>query len=109
MIHSRSLVFIMSLLCGMYTLSYTMPVHSETRGELLYSLHCKSCHTTKIHWRKEKLATNWSSLKAQVVRWQSNIGLGWDEDEITDVTRYLNITHYHFNSADKNDLARGNK
>ena len=109
MIHSRSLVFIMSLLCGMYTLSYTMPVYSETRGELLYSLHCKSCHTSKIHWRKEKLATNWSTLKAQVVRWQSNIGLGWGEDEITDVTRYLNTTHYHFNSTDKNDLAKGNK
>lgn len=109
MIRSKRLAFTMSLLWGMHTLSYTMPVYSETRGELLYSIHCKSCHTSKVHWRDEKLSTNWSSLKAQVVRWQSNIGLDWGEDEISDVTRYLNTTHYHFQVTNKNDLAISNK
>lgn len=107
MSRSGKLVFTISFLWGMCALSYTLPVYSETRGELLYSLHCKSCHTSKVHWREEKLATNWSSLKAQVVRWQSNIGLDWGEDEITDVTHYLNATYYYFQTIDKNDLATG--
>jgi len=107
MIRSGKLVFTMNLLWGMYTLSYPLPVYSDTRGELLYSLHCKSCHTSKIHWRGEKLATDWSSLKVQVVRWQSNIGLDWTEEEIIDVTRYFNATYYYFQITDKNDLATG--
>jgi hypothetical protein len=109
MISSKKLAITMSLLWGIYTLSHAMPVYSETRGELLYSLHCKSCHTSKVHWREEKLATNWPSLKAQVFRWQSNIELGWGEDEITDVTHYLNITYYHFQVTNKNDIVAGNE
>ena len=109
MISSKRLAFTISLLWGMYTLSLAQPVYSETRGELLYLIHCKSCHTSKVHWREKKLATNWLSLKAQVLRWQSNIGLDWGEDEITDVTHYLNATYYHFLVTNKNDLAADNK
>jgi len=109
MISSRKLAITTSLLWGMYTLIHVLPAHGESRGEMLYSLHCKSCHTSKVHWREEKLATNWLSLKAQVFRWQSNIELGWGEDEITDVTRYLNTTYYHFQITDKNDLMTGSK
>jgi mono/diheme cytochrome c family protein len=109
MICSKKLAITMSLLWGIYALIHVLPAHSETRGEMLYSLHCKSCHTSEVHWREGKLATNWLSLKAQVFRWQNNIELGWGEDEITDVTRYLNSTHYHFQITDKNDLLTGNK
>jgi len=109
MIILKKLAITASLLWGMNMLMHVLPAYSETRGEMLYSLHCKSCHTSKIHWREEKLATNWFSLKAQVSRWQSNIGLGWDENEITDVTQYLNTIHYHFQITDKNNLATGNK
>jgi hypothetical protein len=42
------------------------PVPSGSRGELLYSTHCVSCHTTQVHWRDKKLATDWTGLKAQV-------------------------------------------
>lgn len=107
MISSRKLATTTSLLLGMYMLIYVLPAHSETHGEMLYSLHCKSCHTSKVHWREGKLATNWLSLKAQVFRWQNNIGLDWSEDEITKVARYLNATHYHYNITDKNDIATG--
>lgn len=109
MISYKKLTITTSLLWGMYTLIYALPAYSETRGEMLYSLHCKACHTSKVHWREEKLVTNWPGLKAQVFRWQSNIGLGWGEDEITDVTQYLNTTHYHFKITNKNELATDNK
>ena len=109
MICSRRLAFAMSLLWGMLALSYTLPVYSESRGELLYLINCKACHTSKVHWRKEKLATDWLSLKVQVTRWQRNMDLGWGEDEITDVTRYLNTNYYYFKVTNKNDIAAGNK
>ena len=30
---------------------------AQSRSELLYSTHCISCHTSEIHWRDNKAAT----------------------------------------------------
>lgn len=57
-------------------------------------------HTAKVHWRNDKLATDWSSLKAQVDRWQDITGLNWSEQDITDVAFYLNILHYNYTVKD---------
>jgi mono/diheme cytochrome c family protein len=69
---------------------------ADPRGALLYSTYCVGCHTTQVHWREKKLATDWTSLKQQVRRWQSNAGLGLSEDDVADIARYLNDLHYHF-------------
>ena len=69
---------------------------AESRGELLYSTHCIACHTSQGHWRDGKLATNWSSLRAEVRRWQATAMLQWSEEDVLDVTRYLNDTFYRF-------------
>jgi mono/diheme cytochrome c family protein len=66
------------------------------RGELLYSTYCDSCHTEKVHWREKKSATNWTSLVAEVRRWQSNAKLEWSRDDVEAVARYLNTLHYHY-------------
>jgi mono/diheme cytochrome c family protein len=66
------------------------------RGELLYSTHCVACHGAQIHWRGKKLATNWAGLKTEVDRWQRLAALGWSDNEIEDVARYLNALYYHF-------------
>ena len=69
---------------------------APSRGALLYDTHCVACHTTQVHWRERKLASDWESLAAETRRWQRNIGLGWSDDEIDDVVRYLNTTIYRF-------------
>ena len=69
---------------------------SVTRGELLYSTHCVTCHTTQMHWRNDRQAFDWDSLKFQVRRWQGNAGLAWNEADIAEVSRYLNETIYHY-------------
>ena len=83
------------LFCGNVATAQTAP-NVESRGALLYSTHCIGCHTTQIHWRDKKLATNWSTLMDQVRRWSSNTGLAWSEDDILLVTRHLNTLYYHF-------------
>ncbi len=72
----------------------------EPRGELLYSTYCIACHTTEIHWRDKKLVTDWTSLKAQVRRWQATTGVVWNESDIGDVARYLNQLYYHYREVD---------
>lgn len=71
------------------------------RGELLYSTYCNACHAEQVHWREKRLVTDWSSLIAEVDRWQANGNLGWSSDDSEMVARYLNAAHYHFPPPEK--------
>ncbi len=101
MTKSNKLVFALCLFWGGHASAHDQLKNSESRGGLLYSIHCNACHTSEVHWREQKLATNWSSLKAQVRRWQNSIGLVWSEEEITEVTHYLNAAYYGFPVTDQ--------
>ena len=80
---------------------------ATSRGQLLYTTHCNECHTTQMHWRDDKRALDWDSLKAQVRRWQGNTGLGWSDADIAEVARYLNDTIYRYpQTSDRLSLAR---
>ena len=72
------------------------PKAGDARGELLYSTYCIGCHTTQLHWREKRLATDWSSLESQVRRWHETVGLAPDEEGVAAITRYLNARYYHF-------------
>ena len=86
----------LTALAGASALSNAQSVPSETRGQLLYNTHCISCHTTQMHWRNDRKAFDWDSLKEQVRRWQGNAALQWGEADITEVARHLNDTIYNF-------------
>ena len=88
-------IAVMAIACAATAVAQPEPP-SAARGELLYKTHCGGCHTTQVHWRDRKLAGDWKGLQAQVRRWQRNAGLKWSEQEIADVTRYLNGEFYHF-------------
>jgi hypothetical protein len=76
--------------------AYAQPNSKVSRGELLYSTYCIACHTTQIHWRDKKLAKDWSSLKAEIRRWQGIEGLKWSDSDIVEVTRHLNALYYRY-------------
>ena len=76
------------------------PKADEPRGELLYSTYCVGCHTTQVHWREKRLATDWASLLAQCRRWQQNSGLGLSEDDVAAIARHLNGLYYHYPMTD---------
>lgn len=106
---SKQLIFALCLFWGAHASAHDQLKHSESRGGLLYSMHCNTCHTSEVHWREQKLANGWNSLKAQVRRWQANIGLVWSEEEITDVAHYLNATYYGFPATDQQGLSQDKK
>ena len=59
------------------------------RGRLLYETHCIACHDARVHKRESKIATNYDEIRAQVLRWQSNIFLRWSTYDIDSVATYL--------------------
>lgn len=71
---------------------------AQSRGEQLYTTRCAACHTTQVHWRDRRVATDWNSLRAQVMRWQAMGRLDWSPEDIDAVTRYLNESFYGFRS-----------
>jgi len=83
------------------------PAAAPSRGQLLYTTHCIACHSSQLHWRDQRQARDWDSLKAQVRRWQGNAGLGWSEADVTEVARHLNDTIYRFpQTSNRVGLAR---
>ena len=84
---------IIFLICSLVAVASAM---AQSRGELLYTTHCIACHTTQMHWRDKRSASNWPGLKVQVRRWQDAASLAWSDGDILDVSRYLNETIYHF-------------
>lgn len=98
--HQRSILIVFFILCGNPAIAEVPPMRDATRGELLYATHCIACHDVQIHWRDKRVAADWAGLQAEVRRWQIISRLGWSEDDVVDVTRYLNTLHYHYPSPD---------
>jgi mono/diheme cytochrome c family protein len=101
MSHTRSLIcraalVLAAAMVGTWAQAQPTPESVSTRGELLYSTHCIECHTTQMHWRAQRKAVDWDTLRFQVGRWQGVVSLGWTETDIDDVSRYLNDTIYKF-------------
>ena len=86
----------MWILWGLVAQAAAQDAPAQTRGQMLYDTHCIACHTTQMHWRNDKLALDWNSLKFQVNRWQNNAGLQWSESDVVEVSRHLNQTIYHY-------------
>ena len=66
------------------------------RGRALYESHCASCHSQSVHGREKRVARDFEDVRAWVARWNANLALHWGEEEIEDVTLYLNGAYYRF-------------
>lgn len=97
-------IFILVIWFGLNLLALADTQPNESRGGLLYSMHCSACHNATIHWREQKLARDWQSLKGQVRLWQAFTKLRWTEEEIIDVTTYLNTHYYNFVNTEQKSV-----
>ena len=66
------------------------------RGRALYDTRCVECHATSVHSRAKRVATSCTEIREQVVRWSRQQGGAWTDEEVDDVTLYLNERYYAF-------------
>jgi mono/diheme cytochrome c family protein len=64
------------------------------RGRALYENHCRQCHDSWAHNYEGRAVANYSGLRERVASWSLHSGLGWNAEEIGDVTEYLNRRFY---------------
>lgn len=67
-----------------------------SRGEMLYENHCTGCHESRVHMRENRLESDAGGVRLQVLRWSSELALGWGEQEHRDVLEFLLQRHYRF-------------
>lgn len=67
---------------------------TASRGQLLYENHCQGCHTSQLHIREQRRVRSIDELRGWVARWATTQQLRWGDEEIGDVTNYLNQRYY---------------
>tara|TARA_R110000782_G_scaffold191602_4_gene281427 strand:- start:1142 stop:1438 length:297 start_codon:yes stop_codon:yes gene_type:complete len=66
-------------------------------GKELHNESCVRCHDDSMYTREDKKTKSYSLLRERVVQCEIMTELIWFEEEIDDVTAYLNQSFYHFN------------
>lgn len=64
------------------------------RGAALYENHCTACHDPQLHKRETHHVTTLADLRARVAAWSIHSGLNWSDEDIDDVTDFLNRRFY---------------
>lgn len=97
--------YITRLVC-LAGLSLAAPAFAGAAGDTGKQLHdgnCQACHAKQfggdpaaIYQRANRMVKNRAALRGQVQRCEQNMDLGWFDDQIDAVTRYLNDSFYRF-------------
>lgn len=65
-------------------------------GKKLQQKNCMSCHDDGMYTREDRFIKDLSGLRTQVQRCESTLGLTWFDEDVDDVTAYLNKQFYKF-------------
>lgn len=66
------------------------------KGKALNEQHCLQCHGGEVMTRPDRRVQDRGQLRNQVSRCEQNLNLRWFEDDIDNVTEFLNRDFYHF-------------
>jgi mono/diheme cytochrome c family protein len=80
-------------------LLFTVPAlaFDSANGKVLHDESCVRCHDESMYKRVDRKIKSYPSLRERVVQCEIMTELIWFEEEIDDVTTYLNNAFYHFN------------
>ena len=68
-------------------------------GKALHDANCMRCHQESIYTRKDRLIYSYPELRERISQCELGAELTWFDEEIDDVTAYLNDAFYHFEIA----------
>ena len=80
------------------TLLYADSIYAdiEMGKQLFNKSKCLECHSTSEFKYRENKVNNFDKLHNRVNSCSINSNTGWFDDEVMDVSRYLNHDFYHF-------------
>lgn len=80
-------------------LLFNLPVQAFDieNGKALHDGNCVRCHDEAMYLREDRKTKDYQQLHERVVQCEIMTELIWFDEEIDDVTAYLNHAYYHFN------------
>ncbi len=74
-------------------------IHAEdiSIGKKLHQENCLECHKPELYERADRSVKTLQHLRSQVLFCSVNNDVEWFDEEIDDVTAYLNAFYYLFN------------
>jgi mono/diheme cytochrome c family protein len=90
------LAVVMIAACALMLAVGLAPGADAERGRTLYELRCGECHSESVHGRAKRVATDFDDVRRWVSRWNGTLGLHWSDEDIDDVSAYLNMTYYRY-------------
>ena len=67
---------------------------SNQRGQELYATQCATCHSERLHKRENSKIRTLADLRAEVTRWSRETKQRFSAEDIEDVLRHLDQSHY---------------
>ena len=65
-------------------------------GKILHDANCISCHDAKVYTRVERKVLDFNQLAAQVKRCDANLGSRLFDEDLAQITDYLNQAYYKY-------------
>lgn len=65
-------------------------------GKTLHDANCISCHDAKVYTRVEHKVLDFTQLTAQVKRCDANLGSRLFDEDLAQITDYLNQAYYKY-------------
>lgn len=84
------------LLLSIVGFSISVNAADIKNGDKLHADNCIRCHDTSVYTRENRRVKSLPKLGSQVRMCKNNLEITWFDDEVEDVTTYLNKSYYHF-------------
>jgi mono/diheme cytochrome c family protein len=80
-------------------LLFSLPVQAVDieNGKALHNENCMRCHNESQYTRENRIVNSFDELRTRISQCEIMAELAWFDEEIDDVTAYLNNAFYHFN------------
>ncbi|MBL1140521.1 MAG: cytochrome c [Proteobacteria bacterium] len=66
-------------------------------GKALHDANCLRCHDETNYTRENRIINSYEALRKRINDCEIMAEMAWFDEEIDDVTAYLNSAFYHFN------------
>jgi hypothetical protein len=84
------------LLSSTFVFQTNVVASASDPGEVLHNEHCLSCHQPVIYTSEDRAVTSYSKLEQRVGQCELVNNLLWFQEEVENVTSYLNRKFYLF-------------
>lgn len=86
------------LVTTVISLLLSLPVQAFDieNGKTLHNENCLRCHNESQYTRADRIVNNFDELRTRISDCELSAELTWFDEEIDDVTAYLNDAFYHF-------------